>query len=323
MNIELRPLRLGEILDRTFQLYRARLPLFLGIATVSTIFELLWSAFQLGGTWLLGRHPIGPAQQIFTTVTAIVGWAFGFGCAALATAAVNRAVLSIYEGKTASITESYGALRGRWLTCVWVNVVAFFTAWSPIIVVALGVTVSIVLAKSARTLTQANAVTFVYSFAAIAAVIAAPLCIWLTLRYSLGIPVCIQEGIGTLKSLKRSVMLSRESRGRIFLLLLVVGSAWFVLLMVLMIPTFAFFAKNKGHMVVGVTIYTLGVSFLISTLMKPVYGIGLTLFYYDARVRKEGYDVEWMLEHSTQPESLLHSEPFAGSGSTPVDTIAG
>ena len=40
MDIELRPLRLGEILDRIFQLYRVRFALFLRIAGVSTILEL-------------------------------------------------------------------------------------------------------------------------------------------------------------------------------------------------------------------------------------------------------------------------------------------
>jgi hypothetical protein len=90
-----------------------------------------------------------------------------------------------------------------------------------------------------------------------------------------------------------------------------------------MIPTCALMAKNRGHMALGLTIYTLAVSFLCSTLMKPAYSIGLTLFYYDARIRKEGYDVEWMLEHSTQPETLVPPEPFAGPGSTPSGMISG
>lgn len=323
MNIELRPLGLSEILDRTFQLYRARFTLFLGIAAVSTILELLWSACQLGFSSRLPHSHIGAAQQVITTVTAIAGWAFGFACAALATAAINRAVLAIYEGKPAGIADAYGALRGRWFTCVWASMLAFFVAWSPMILVVLGAVVSVVLAGSAKSLTMANAVTFVYGFAAVAAVIAAPLCVWLTLRYSLAIPACIQEGLGTVSSLKRSVQLSRDSRGRIFLLLLVVGTAWMILLTALMIPSFALLAKNRGHMAVGAMIYTLAVSFLCNTLMKPVYGIGLTLFYYDARIRKEGYDVEWLLEHSTQPETLAASEPFSGPDGTPSGMIAG
>jgi hypothetical protein len=323
VNIELRPLRLGEILDRTFQLYREHFALFLGIAAVSTLLELVWSACQLGLTSLLSRYHIGPTQQVITTVTAIAGWAFGFACAALATAAINRAVLAIYEGRPAGITSAYGAVRGRWLTCVWVNILAFFIAWSPIIVVALGAVMAVIIARGAKTLSVANGVTFVYGFAGIAAFVAVPLCVWLSLRYSLAIPACIQEGLGAISSLKRSVQLSRESRGRIFLLLLVVGAAWMIVLMAFMIPGFALLAKNSGHMALGTTIYTLGVSFLCNTLMKPAYGIGLTLFYYDERIRKEGYDVEWMLEHSTQPGTVVPPELFPGPGSAPGDMIAG
>jgi hypothetical protein len=323
VNIELRPLRLGEILDRTFQLYREHFALFLGIAAVSTLLELVWSACQLGLTSLLSRYHIGPTQQVITTVTAIAGWAFGFACAALATAAINRAVLAIYEGRPAGITSAYGAVRGRWLTCVWVNILAFFIAWSPIIVVALGAVMAVIIARGAKTLSVANGVTFVYGFAGIAAFVAVPLCVWLSLRYSLAIPACIQEGLGAISSLKRSVQLSRESRGRIFLLLLVVGTVWMIVLMAFMIPGFALLAKNSGHMALGTTIYTLGVSFLCNTLMKPAYGIGLTLFYYDERIRKEGYDVEWMLEHSTQPGTVVPPELFPGPGSAPGDMIAG
>jgi hypothetical protein len=143
------------------------------------------------------------------------------------------------------------------------------------------------------------------------------------LRYSLAIPACIQEGIGPMSSLKRSVLLSRESRGRILLLFLVVGAAWMIVLMAFMIPGFAALAKNRGHMALGTTIYTLGISFLCSTLIKPVYGIGLTLFYYDQRIRKEGYDVEWMLEHSTQPGTPAPPELYPGPDSAPSGMIAG
>jgi hypothetical protein len=35
--------------------------------------------------------------------------------------------------------------------------------------------------------------------------------------------------------------------------------------------------------------------FLSNALIGPIYAIGLTLFYYDQRVRKEGFDIEWMM----------------------------
>jgi hypothetical protein len=45
--------------------------------------------------------------------------------------------------------------------------------------------------------------------------------------------------------------------------------------------------------------------FVSSALIGPIYSIGLTLFYYDQRIRKEGLDIEWMMHAaglSPQPE---------------------
>lgn len=324
MSIELRPLRLGEILDRMFHLYRERFLLFVGIAGISTLLELIWGIGQLWLTSHLGKGHAGPAQQVMISGMMIAGWAFSFGTAALATAAINRAILAMYEGRTVGITTAYGELRGHWLTCIWVNILGFFIAWCPIILVALGAVATIFVAKSAKTLTVANAVSVVYGVAGLAAFLVLPLCIWLTLRYSLAIPACIQERISTLRSLKRSVVLSRGSRGRIFVIFLVVGIAWSIAITVLMIPSIFFIAKNRGHAPpLGSTIYTLGVSFLCNTLMKPIYGIGLTLLYFDERIRKEGYDVEWMLEHATQPEMAPAPEVLPGPDPSPSGIITG
>jgi hypothetical protein len=54
------------------------------------------------------------------------------------------------------------------------------------------------------------------------------------------------------------------------------------------------------------------VSALSSALIKPIYSIGLTLFYYDARVRKEGFDLERMLERSSTDAS---NQGVASTGS--------
>jgi hypothetical protein len=49
------------------------------------------------------------------------------------------------------------------------------------------------------------------------------------------------------------------------------------------------------------------VAFVTNTFIGPIYATGLTLFYYDQRVRKEGYDIEWMMEAAglTPPASEI------------------
>jgi hypothetical protein len=38
-----------------------------------------------------------------------------------------------------------------------------------------------------------------------------------------------------------------------------------------------------------------GASFAIQAFTRPVYGVALMLFYYDQRIRQEGFDIEWMM----------------------------
>ena len=52
------------------------------------------------------------------------------------------------------------------------------------------------------------------------------------------------------------------------------------------------------------------VNFTVQTLLAPVSWIALVLFYFDQRIRKEGFDIEWMMEQAglTQPATALRAE---------------
>jgi uncharacterized membrane protein (DUF485 family) len=301
VDIELRPLRLAEILDRIFQLYRARFTLFLGIAGITTILELLWNLVQMAEVRWLIRHHL--ARQWATTVSTIPAWAILFAAAALCLAATNRAVAAIYDGEPTSIVKAFAALRRGWLRYIWVNTLAFFVAWGSIILVVLVGVMATLLATRARSLGHANATTLVFGATGLLILFALPLCLWLTLRYSLAVPACIEEKLGALRSLKRSVFLTRDTKGRILVLLLIVMAAQGTVVSALIMPVFALMVRAHGQASHGVTAYTLAVGALSSALIKPIYSIGLTLFYYDARVRKEGFDVERMLERSSRDAS--------------------
>jgi hypothetical protein len=51
-----------------------------------------------------------------------------------------------------------------------------------------------------------------------------------------------------------------------------------------------------------------------------MYATGLTLFYYDQRVRKEGFDIEWMMEAAGMnlPAPVAETPP----ASVPLETDA-
>jgi hypothetical protein len=75
--------------------------------------------------------------------------------------------------------------------------------------------------------------------------------------------------------------------------------------------------KQHGQLSVGARVLQQMVAFVTNTFIGPMYATGLTLFYYDQRIRKEGYDIEWMMQAAglTAPTaddvpSVLDGEPI-------------
>ncbi len=107
-------------------------------------------------------------------------------------------------------------------------------------------------------------------------------------------------------ALKRSISLSRGTKGRIFLLYLLGTVLNYLLTMAFTIPAIIVIALVPGAsnpkyaqtagMVMMLIIY--GAAFAIQALTKPVYGIALMLFYYDQRIRQEGFDIELLMQRA-------------------------
>jgi hypothetical protein len=124
------------------------------------------------------------------------------------------------------------------------------------------------------------------------------------LRYALSVPASVVEDLKATAALRRSVVLSKESRGRIFVLWLLV----FVIQIALVMTTqgYFFFAafSHRGELAVGFRILQQFLAFLTNSFIAPILATGITLFYYDQRIRKEGFDIEWMMKAAgmTVPE---------------------
>jgi hypothetical protein len=58
-----------------------------------------------------------------------------------------------------------------------------------------------------------------------------------------------------------------------------------------------------------------GAAFAVQALTRPVYGIALTLFYYDQRIRQEAFDIEWMMLQAglVVPQPGQSTEPPAAA----------
>jgi hypothetical protein len=310
MSNQLRPMALGEILDRTAELYRSHFLLFAGLSAIFACAMLAVQLFYLRSLYLLGYPNIIAHWQWGTASVAVIEALVILMLAGLSIAANNRAVAWVYMDRPASIRAAAKSVLPRLRTYLWLMTITGLRAWTPFaaLYVAFFVVALSFLPRGAFTNPNAMQSVAQQNPAAIIAagmgmLILAPLFllagaygIWMSLRYSLAVPACVVEELPASGAIKRSIQLSLGSRGRIFVLGLLVCAVRMILGLLFGFPLIALAIKHPGQTLpLGwLMIQQIGV-FLSHTLIGPIYSIGLTLFYYDQRVRKEGFDIEWMM----------------------------
>lgn len=311
MNNQLRPMALGEILDRTAELYRNHFLLFAGISAIFSGAMLFIQMLELGLMVSMGYPHIPPhLEWLYAVSLGVEVLAIGL-VAGLAIAAFNRAVAWIHLGEPATIRAAAGSVLLRLRRYLWLMTVTMFRAWTPLFVlyVALFALLFAVMphgflfipqvAQQPPNMNPAQAIE-VLAVMAVLMLLFAPAVVYgaiMWLRYSLAMPACVVEDLSTGMAIRRSIDLSQGSRGRIFVLWLLVYAIRMLLGLLFGFPFLVFGLKHPGH---ALPLGWLAVSelagFVTNTLIGPIYSTGLTLFYYDQRIRKEGFDIEWMMQ---------------------------
>jgi Membrane domain of glycerophosphoryl diester phosphodiesterase len=291
MSAELRPSSLGEILDRTAHMYRSHFLVYFGISAVASASVLIP---RLIG-FLVLSHFVRSNQPRFMVYGAVIN-----GCMsllylvpmALAMAATVHAVSANLLARSTTILEAYAAVWRRWYRYVLVLVASYVYAFSPLIVL-LGIFVAAAAAMGRSESRRLMIGLFVLFFlAALAA------SVWWALRWSLAISAMVIENLKVHRSMKRSSLLTKGARGRIFVMVLLVFAVVLVISYAIQVPMMVLLVMSKGRLTLATQILSaLGV-FLSSSCVIPIWSIALTLFYYDQRIRKEGYDVEWLMEQA-------------------------
>jgi hypothetical protein len=306
METTLRPLTLGEILDRTAQLYRTNFLLFAGIASVYAGALLVLSLAQIGVQEVLRINHMNSQIVWATLAGALVMWPIIVIIGGFAVAANNRAVAWVHLGEPATIRGSYGGILSRWRRYLWLMTITACVVWLPFGLLYAGYTLFIYLYvrprgllaqapthKDPQALVIFGLVTLLFGLLALAA---GAYAILMGLRYSLAVPAAVVEDLPARKAIRRSIDLSKGSRGRIFLLGLLVVAIQVGLGLITQLFFVVMAFKQKGALPVGMRALQQIVAFFTNTFVGPIYATGFTLFYYDQRVRKEGYDIEWMMK---------------------------
>jgi len=290
----LRPMSTGEVLDRTFNLYRHHFLLFFAIAMVGPgvllVIQIGSSLLGQAGPSFVGHSDVVTAIGVVGILVGVLAYLIGFS---ISQGATIYAVSALHLGRTTTISESFARLRGRYgrvinvMLSVWLRV---FGGGALLMMAAIiiGTTTAIAI----RSMGMAGVI-IVSVVAIVLAIVAAVLSISLFVRYSLAVQACVLEDIKARAALRRSAILAKGSRNRI---LTVYTLAFLVTLIVswtLVLPVSFWQVSTHGSLFATIVSHVVG--FLSGALVGPVVAIAMSLLYYDERVRKEAFDIEWMM----------------------------
>jgi Membrane domain of glycerophosphoryl diester phosphodiesterase len=254
----LRPLSTGELLDRTFYLYRKHFTLFVGIVALPNLAHL---AFQIASGMLTTRGSV-TSGAIMSILSALVYLA----ALAASQAGTIHAISQVHLDQPATVTGSLGAVSGSIVRIVLINIgiwigigIGFVLLIIPGIILALMWALTIPVAvledrglrdsaeRSAELTKGTRGRIFVVGF------------LFVVLMY---IFTMLWEGpLIALLGLRASAMRTALSFPSWYLVTLALGS------------------------------------FATQCLVGPLLTIALSLIYYDQRVRKEGFDLQLMMSN--------------------------
>lgn len=281
-DVDLRPMSLGEVLDRTFKLYKSNFWLFIGIIALPFLILLMFnvgmaavhtSTLKTGGVaGTFGLPTVGVVVGAF--VGAIVALVIYFGLLGAAQAATVLAVSDLYLGQTPSLMACYKRVGVR--------------AWRVIAILFL-VTVIVIVGFLLLIVPG----------------------IMLLCRTSLAVQSAMLEDTNTGRSIERSMELTKGYSWQIFFIFVLVWMLSAMVSAIFQIPvTILMFKAAQTHRALsfaGLFMQHLG-SFVSEVLVSPIGAIAFALMYYNLRVRKEAFDIQHLM-------SALEAGPAPGAAS--------
>ena len=302
---ELRPLGVGDIVDRVFNVYRARLGPLLAVAAVPYLVFALGAGaigFAAGpslaslitaSSRLQGRTSIPQSELTaflstmadlipFFVVIVLIAVAF----TVVQAAALVRITAAGYMGQQVTVGQ---ALRTgidafpRLIVMGIVAVLAFVLLWT------IGIVLAVVLAAVGSNVTGAGPLILLAVVLAVGLVVAT---IFLQASWMVSPAVLILENAGPIRSLGRAWHLSGGSRWRILGLQLLLSILQVVLSSILSVVLIGGLGADQT---VRFALQQ-AVNLIASIAWAPIYWGTFAVLYYDLRVRKEAFDLQLAAE---------------------------
>jgi hypothetical protein len=319
--VDLRPLTTSELIDRGFTLYRAHFAGFLLLA-------LLCQSAPLLGQLLITALGFNPTKEqlvadptkfleqagvliAITFVAQLIVFAFEV--------VIVFYIADAYLGRVPSVQESLRKFTTRMAGSLWTCLLNW-------ILIALSMIFPIVACAAIWLYAQAYPpiellplIGFCAGALLLLVASVAPVLI-VFMRLMVTVPALAIEGLSGWKSVRRSSTLVRFDPGlgilywgemRLSFLLLPLFIIELLIFMLTSLPlTLHQISEVMRHGSTGqitpppdsVLVISQILTFLAGSLILPLYSIATTLFYYDIRIRREGFDLEFMNEQLAEPK---------------------
>jgi hypothetical protein len=267
--VDLRPMSLGEVLDRTFTLYKNHFLLFAGLTALPFLALLVINvgmAVVKSGKLPAAHAPGSAAPLSFDMIVWGIGGFFIFMLAYLfllgaAQAATVFAVSDLYLQRPTGLRECY---RRVGLKALRVIAILLLTALVCFVGILLFVIPGIIL-----------------------------MC-----RTAIAVPVSMLEDSKSIRSMDRSLELTKGHALQVFVIFVMVWVVAMLLASIFQFP-FMYFAFNalRTHQALpfGVLLWQNFARFISEVLAAPIGTIAFSLMYYNLRVRKEAFDIQHLM----------------------------
>ncbi|MFW5947672.1 MAG: hypothetical protein ACOCUW_04190 [Gemmatimonadota bacterium] len=288
---DLRPMTVGEILDRSFQVLRQHV----GTLFVTALIGIL-PLLGLYLTMAPYAGAVSPEAMAAMTTLFLVFYLLILMTTAVSWGALTRDVNRVVRGEPVSLTDglrhglrAFFRIAGLWLLVTLAAVGAFLVPVLGAAIVLVGVSVIVGEGVLAGLLT----------FGLVLAALAIGLLLWAPVAF-MGLPALMVEGLGPLRSLRRAHELGKGGRLRVTVTAFV---AWLIVtLPAIGVPFLlgigaALWDPAAAGTATATQLYLYqAISFLVTGLTTPFMVAVMVFTYYDRRVRREGYDVELVAE---------------------------
>lgn len=303
---------IGPILSRVWQILRVQVRLFLKLGAAPATAALVLYGVFIGGAFargVLSPHPgnipakLPPVMVAEIFAASLVVGVLMFAIYGMYEAAVTITALEANRGGAAPFREALGAVwanAGRVMGILGLRLLCLLL---PGLGAALlfGASVAIAAIRAHHGASGPGTLLLTVPLAVLAYVLWIAASVWIMLRMAVAVPACLAEDLSPMDALRRSANLTRNAKGRIFVVMLAIygcafASAVALELAVAILGVIAVVAGILLHVPAPVglamgmpALMLVMAGFLLLSMMHwAAYGIALAVIYDDQRFREQG-----------------------------------